>query len=194
MRTSKQSVKKGHSKDIGATALALHDTGMIESEIGKALGISHSTVSEIIRGVGKWATLTSDVQMEAYRKEQRHKHEVAMHELSTTALERIEKTLPYASVGQAVMTLGVLQDKIRLLSNESTQNIKVAVSVEADKLTETLNKLLGSLKEEKVYAEATIVDVTTEGNTCVTNGAVPPSDDELSVQPNGVTFPSERPD
>lgn len=138
--------KRGHGAYTGANVLALQDAGQSQVEISKNLGIAVNVVGAILRGEGKWAAIVGDAKIEAYRKEQRRQHELMAHELSTEALKRIETTLPKASVGQATMVFGVLQEKIKLITGEAAQNVRVAVSVEAEKLTDMLDKLVTSLK------------------------------------------------
>src|SRR5574341_1532298 len=84
-------------------------------------------------------------------------------ELSTKLLQRIEDTVSRASLSQAVIAFGVLQDKARLLAGESTQNIAFGGSVrlETDKLTDMLAKLVSSLRDD-APAEVTDAEIVAE--------------------------------
>lgn len=152
--------KKGHKGYLGANVLALRDAGKTEAEIADALTVSQQTVSDILTGKGKWAAIARETWFDSYRVEMKRKHEAIAHELSTEALKRLQKTLPYTSASQAAVVFGILQDKARLLAGESTKNISVAVHIEADALSNTLTKLVNALREEVTPHESTPIDVT----------------------------------
>lgn len=138
---------KGTDKKLGAQVMALNELNKTQEEIGQLVGLPQTTVSEILTGKGRWASIQREAWFETYRKSQKRKIEAAAHELSEQALRRIEETLPKANLSQASVTFGILQDKIRLLAGESTANVAVAVKVEADALNKTLDKLLKGLRE-----------------------------------------------
>jgi hypothetical protein len=143
----------------GAAVEALALAGVAPSQIAEDLGIGVSLVDDILNGRGRWASLRTDQALQEYRQKQTRIHELMARELSTKALQRVEDTISKASLSQAVIAFGILQDKSRLLAGESTQNIAFGGSVrlESEKLTNTLARLLNSLKDDPL--EATVVDV-----------------------------------
>ena len=142
----------------GAAVEALALTGVSPSQIAEDLGISLGLVDDILNQRGRWASLKTDQALQQYRQKQTRQHELMARELSTKALQRIEDTIQSASLGQAVVAFGILQDKARLLAGESTQNIAFGgtVRVESEKLTDMLAKLVSSLNDD-APVEAEIV-------------------------------------
>ena len=141
--------RKPTPKHIAENVMVMADMGKTSTEIGEAVGLPLTTVEDIRKGVGRWAAVQRDHWFQSYRKEMRRKHEAMAHELSGLALERIEAGLPKSSVAQAAVVFGILQDKIRLMAGESTQNIAVSVKIEDEALSKTLERLMHSLKESE---------------------------------------------
>jgi hypothetical protein len=144
----------------GAAVEALALTGVSPGQIAEELGMSISLVDDILNGKGKWATLKTDQALQQYRQKQTRQHELMARELSTKALERIEVMIPKASLSQAVIAFGVLQDKARLLAGESTQNISFGgtVRMESEKLTDMLAKLVSSLSHDTGAVEVPVTE------------------------------------
>ena len=157
----------------GAAVQALADAGVSTGQIAENLGLSVSLVDDIVNGRGKWASLKTDQQLQAYRAQQTRIHEVMARELSTKALQRIEDTINKGGLSQAVIAFGVLQDKARLLAGESTQNIAFSgtVRVESEKLTDVLARLVSSLKDDT--EEAQIIAEKVEEPQCMTTTTEP---------------------
>jgi len=155
----------------GAAVEALALVGVAPGQIAEDLGVSTSLVDDVLNNRGRWASLKTDQALQQYRQKQTRQHELMARELSTKALQRIEDTLPKASLSQAVIAFGVLQDKARLLAGESTQNIVFGgtVRMESEKLTDMLAKLVSSLSDDatveaEIVKEPSCMTPTTESS------------------------------
>ena len=153
-------------KNIAATALALRDQGESQQEVAKRLGLSQQTVSKIERGEGNWAKLSGEAWFDSYRRDVQRKHEAMLHELSGMALQRMEELIPASSLSSVSGAFNVMQDKIRLLAGQSTQNIAHSVRVEDDKLTKTLDALIKSFA-----ADSKAKPIVEAESPCPNNGS-----------------------
>ena len=134
----------------GAAVDALAQLGETPGQIAENVGISISLVDDILNKRGRWASLETDHALQEYRTKIARQHELMARELSTKLLKRIEATVSTSSLSQAVIAFGILQEKIRLLAGESTQNIAFGgtIKIESEKLTDMLARLISSLKDD----------------------------------------------
>ena len=127
--------------------MAYRDAGYTLSQIEKKTGIPFNTVSNIVNGKGPWAEVLGErnTVFEAYRSDiTRMIHVKTLHHASK-ALDQVNKKLPKATAAQAAVCFGILFDKERLLSGNSTENISHLHRVELQASDDLAAKLAQAL-------------------------------------------------
>lgn len=139
---------KARDKYIASTVVALREAGKTQQEIAEATGTPQQTVSDILASKGRWADVHKKTWLDTYRNAEKKKLQVVSLELSKLALEALANKIPNAAASQLAVVYGILRDKERLDAGESSKNIDIHATIEADALTKILDKLLVNMKAE----------------------------------------------
>ena len=127
--------------------MAYRDAGYTVGQISEKTSISLRTVADIVAGKGAWAKILEERNpvFAAYRSDiTRMIHSKTLHH-ADKALDQVYEKLPEASAAQAAVCFGILFDKERLLSGNSTENISHLHRVELQASDDLAAKLAQAL-------------------------------------------------
>lgn len=135
--------------DLAATAQAMYDVDGSAARVAQQLGMPARTVSDIVRGFGRWSELATDASYADLRRQQKRILQAACATNMSKALVRIEEKINDCSAPQAAMVFGILFDKDRLMAGESTQNVAIRDTQGAMALDTIADKLRGELVKRR---------------------------------------------
>ena len=150
----------GISLEQAAMAVeAVEGRGWTTRMAGAAAAFSSKSVSEILRGKGKWGELVDTPVFRQLRLEQKQIFQVASFELARQSLIHAEQALPKASYLQAVTGYAILRDKERLDAGEPTEIVGHIADRRSIESIESLAAALGQalIARQESNAVSTLV-------------------------------------
>ena len=153
------------SPELAATALNMMDIGHGPSSISRALDIPLGTVEDIVHGRSGWNRIYDLPWFKKYREEQRQIIHAGIVELQKKALKQINDKIDKSSAAQATYTFGVLFDKDRLASGESTEIVETFSREKWNSDTTNLEMIHAELGRRIQAAKVIEMEKEPEGNS-----------------------------
>jgi len=117
-----------------AQALVSYEHTGNAAQTARDLAMPESTVRSILSKRYRWGEVLADPFFGELRREQKKAFQVAALDLARKSLAKAEEKIDNASYLQLVTGYGILRDKERLDAGESTANISLHTTNDADDL------------------------------------------------------------